>query len=140
MSDKRQSQADRIRQLLEKYAHVPDRYVTLPMILNLGIASHTRRIHELRKAGYNIEMIESYADGQRRTAYRLIPNTPEERQAIVSARSAAFQKVFKKRCDWCKKRFESSREDAECCSDACRSARWKKVVEGKGSAVVQVDF
>lgn len=43
-----------------------------PTLLRLGIASHTRRIHELRKAGHNIEMRDEYVGGQRHTSYRLV--------------------------------------------------------------------
>ncbi len=72
---KRESQAQRILNLLERYWH-PDAdkwaWCPLPVIMNLGIASHTRRIHELRRAGHNIEIRKEYVDGQLHTAYRLI--------------------------------------------------------------------
>jgi hypothetical protein len=45
--------------------------VGLPHILGLGIASHTRGIHELRKAGHIIEKREQYVGHQRRVWYRL---------------------------------------------------------------------
>ena len=44
----------------------------LPVILSLQIASHTRRIYELRQAGYVIEMRNEWQGRQRRTAYRLV--------------------------------------------------------------------
>ena len=46
-------------------------WVELFSILSLNIACHTRRIHELRKRGYQIEMRDSWVGRQRRTAYRI---------------------------------------------------------------------
>ena len=63
------SQCDRILKLLTEYA---PNFCPLPEILNLRIASHTRRIHELRKAGYKIELRDERVNGQRHTAYRLV--------------------------------------------------------------------
>jgi len=65
----RENQAQRILMLLK---HAND-WVSLPRILELGIASHTRRIHELRKAGHNIEMEDLWEGRQRRVWYRLRP-------------------------------------------------------------------
>jgi hypothetical protein len=48
----------------------------LPAILRLGIACHTRRIHELRKAGHIIEIRDEWVGRERHTAYRLVPPTP----------------------------------------------------------------
>ena len=74
MSGNHQKQADRILALLQStfYAYNPDRFdwVPLPDILALGIASHTRRIFELRKE-WIIELRDERVDGQRRTSYRL---------------------------------------------------------------------
>jgi Helix-turn-helix domain len=67
----RLAQCERILRLLRSYE---GRFVPLPEILNLRIASHTRRIHELRKAGHNIEMHRELVDGQTHTAYRLVEN------------------------------------------------------------------
>lgn len=64
-----ETQAQRLLRLLE---HSSPWWVGLPTIMSLNIASHTRRIHELRKAGHEIEIRNEYVDGQRRTAYRLI--------------------------------------------------------------------
>jgi Helix-turn-helix domain len=67
-------QCDRILSLLENRLNVESNegWVDLPWIMRLGIACHTRRIHELRKAGYVIEMHEEREGTQRRTAYRLL--------------------------------------------------------------------
>jgi Helix-turn-helix domain len=80
MSDKRASQADRILKLLQYYSCGQEAsplrqnysWVSLTLIMQLGIASHTRRIHELRKAGHVIELRDKWVNGQRRTAYRLV--------------------------------------------------------------------
>ena len=68
MTDKRISQADRLLRLLAQ-ALVP---VELPRIMALGIASHTRRISDLRKRGYNIVCEKETVNGQVRTKYRLV--------------------------------------------------------------------
>jgi hypothetical protein len=62
-------QCERILKLLESYA---PNFVPLPEILDLRIASHTRRIHELRKAGHVIEMREHREGMERHTEYRLV--------------------------------------------------------------------
>jgi Helix-turn-helix domain len=62
------SQAERILALLQSRDWVP-----LPLILDLRIACHSKRIHELRRAGYNIEMRETRSGRVRHTAYRLRP-------------------------------------------------------------------
>lgn len=69
-----ETQANRLLRLLENKLNMEsnDGWIDLPWIMRLGIACHTRRIHELRKAGHNIELRDEYVDGQRRTAYRLI--------------------------------------------------------------------
>lgn len=64
---KRQGQCDRILALLRSKP-----YVTLPEILNLRIASHTRRIQELRKAGYVIEIELTHINGEVHSAYKLL--------------------------------------------------------------------
>jgi len=75
MSD-RQTQRARLLALLQShgFSYSPKpRYgwVALPEIMALGIASHTRRIHELRKE-WDIELRDEWVGGQRRTAYRLL--------------------------------------------------------------------
>jgi hypothetical protein len=61
----RQKQSDRILALLQRY---PGDFVPLPMILDLRIASYTRRLHELREDGWLIETIHL---GKHHTAYAL---------------------------------------------------------------------
>ena len=73
----RNKQADRILTLLESCKHVADKWgkeawCDLPHILALGIASHTRRISDLRKRGHVIECRKEWVDGQCRTKYRLV--------------------------------------------------------------------
>jgi hypothetical protein len=68
--DTRQNQCARICRLLEQ---AKGEWVPLPRILDLRIASHTRRIHELRKAGVSVEMHSFWFEGERRTEYRLQP-------------------------------------------------------------------
>lgn len=63
-----QKQAQRILELLLNHK---GEWVELWRILQLGIGSHTRRIHELRSEGWAIEMHESWHGKQRRTAYRI---------------------------------------------------------------------
>ena len=70
MADNRKSQADRILTLLDTYN---GEWVALPRIMGLGIASHTRRISDLRKRGLNVECRKEWIDGQLHTAYRIIP-------------------------------------------------------------------
>ena len=45
--------------------------VTLPEIMELRLASHSRRISDLRKLGYDIICHDEYVDGQRHTKYEL---------------------------------------------------------------------
>lgn len=85
MTDKRKTQCDRLLALLNSKAlrtlegeiiRKSDGsaywdWAALPEIMQLGIASHTRRIHELRK-DWIIVKREEYVKGQRRTAYRLV--------------------------------------------------------------------
>jgi len=61
------NQAHRILRLLASQKWTP-----LPEILDLRIASHTRRIHELRKAGHVIERKEEREKRSRRVWYRLV--------------------------------------------------------------------
>lgn len=68
MSD-RQTQCQRIWELLFSGF---GNWVSLPQIMKLGIASHTRRIHELRKAGHIIEKREQYQGHSRHVWYRLV--------------------------------------------------------------------
>jgi hypothetical protein len=70
------AQADR---LLEFFKARAGRWVPLPDILALGMASHTRRIHELRKDGWAIEMKSTRVGQARHTEYMLLEIQPEVR-------------------------------------------------------------
>jgi len=48
-----------------------DSVSVLDLIEASGACSHTRRIHELRKAGYKIEQFDKYPRGIRASFYRL---------------------------------------------------------------------
>lgn len=48
--------------------------VTLPELLDLRIASLTRRVSDLRAQGWLIECSETRVGKQRRTSYRLVGN------------------------------------------------------------------
>jgi hypothetical protein len=63
-----QPQAQRILNLLREYE---GNWCPLPEIMRLGIASHTRRLFELRKR-FIIEMREEWVGHERHTAYRLV--------------------------------------------------------------------
>jgi len=63
----RQSQAQRVLDVLKK-----NDWVSAWTLSHFAL-SYTRRIHELRRAGYRIEMRDEHVNGQRRTAYRLLP-------------------------------------------------------------------
>jgi hypothetical protein len=63
----RQFQADRILCLLKQHE-----WVDLPQIMNLRIASHTRRISDLRKRGYEITVEKVRVDGSLHTRYKLL--------------------------------------------------------------------
>ena len=73
---KHESQTDRILELLQRAAssplYNPEGWVTLPQIMSLHIASHSRRISDLRERGIEIEIRKEYEGRQLRTAYRLI--------------------------------------------------------------------
>ena len=60
------SQSQRILRLLEQR-----QWVSLPEILALGIASHTRRLSDLREGGYEIECESTWKGRERHTRYRL---------------------------------------------------------------------
>ena len=74
----RQKQADRILALLQANQ---GREVSLPAIMSLGIASHTRRIFELREQGYLIEKSERYVGHQRHVSYTLRGRLSNEAKA-----------------------------------------------------------
>jgi hypothetical protein len=75
--NRRNSQCRALLRLLEAAADRPlfhnGGWVPLPIILTLGIASHTRRISDLRAAGYDIRCEKERTEsGQLRTRYRLV--------------------------------------------------------------------
>jgi hypothetical protein len=70
----RPTQADR---LLAFFKERQGRWVQLSSIMNLYMACHTRRIHELRKRGFIIEMRDHYIEGQRLVEYRFMGKAPE---------------------------------------------------------------
>jgi Helix-turn-helix domain len=82
----RQKQADRILALLQAKEHCTYPWVELPDILSLRIASHTRRIYELRQDGWIIEMQDNwtrYEDhSERHTRYRLLGRLSDEAKAL----------------------------------------------------------
>lgn len=121
---KRQSQTEEILDLFLSRADVDGGWISALTLCKYSL-SYTRRIFEIRQMGYSVDMRDEQIDGQRRTAYRIQPATPEERKERVAAMRTARNGMFKRRCDWCKRRFEAVREDAEVCSDSCRAARWK---------------
>jgi hypothetical protein len=47
-------------------------WVTLPVILSLGIAQYNARIYELRRAGHKIESRTERVRGQVRSYFRLV--------------------------------------------------------------------
>jgi hypothetical protein len=70
MSHHRTSQRDRIFCLL--LANKGE-WVTIPQLLELRIVDYRRRIHEIRKLGWNVEtMPETWKDGYRLSGYKLI--------------------------------------------------------------------
>ncbi len=75
----KQSQADRILALLQRWK---GSWVTLPEILRLGIACHTKRISELRRAGHLIELRDNWTKEDalrvRHTAYRWMGQLTDE--------------------------------------------------------------
>jgi len=64
---KTKSQEQRILDLFARY-----KKVTLPMILDLRVASYRRRISDLREKGLNIVNYIEMKDGIRCSYYRLI--------------------------------------------------------------------
>jgi Txe/YoeB family toxin of Txe-Axe toxin-antitoxin module len=58
--------------ILKKLQEYEGRFVPLPEILSMFIGSYTRRITEIRRAGYNVELKDERVNGQRHTAYRLV--------------------------------------------------------------------
>jgi hypothetical protein len=72
----RQTQCDRILFLLQA---AEGRWVGLFRIMQLHIASHTRRIHELRKDGHVIEMQSHFIGRQRLVEYRLVEKLSAEK-------------------------------------------------------------
>ncbi len=66
----RQTQCQRILELLRSACRPG--WVPLPRIMELGIASHTRRLTEIRRAGHTIEKREKYEGHSRHVWYRLV--------------------------------------------------------------------
>ena len=69
MTNNRKSQEDRILNILEVYA--PE-WVPLNRILDLRIASYTRRISELRKRGHAVECQTERVGNETHSKYRLV--------------------------------------------------------------------
>ena len=67
MSEHRRSQCDRILALITSYGEFG---CPLPEIMKLGIACHTKRIHELRQQGHLIECWMTTVDGIRHSLYK----------------------------------------------------------------------
>ena len=63
------NQAKRILSLLLNYQ---GNWVPLPEILDLRIARYGARIMEIRRAGYQVEMQDSWHGRERHTAYRIV--------------------------------------------------------------------
>lgn len=78
--NKRQTQADRILELLQIYSKqfTPEwRWVDAIDLSRISL-SFTRRIFELRQAGHIIELDDKWNNGKRRTRYRLASQQPAE--------------------------------------------------------------
>src|ERR1700688_2782505 len=80
MSEKHISQEDRLLARLDRGINWIDRegWVSLPSIMELGIASHTKIISNLRAAGHNIECEKKFVDGVMHVRYRLVCPVPVE--------------------------------------------------------------
>ena len=76
----RQTQCDRLIRLFESRSL--GALVALPEILDLRIASYTKRIHELRSQGYLIEMVEGKRskEGKRFIYYQLLGKLSNQKQ------------------------------------------------------------
>ena len=72
----RQTQFDRLLGLLQANAGRP---VALPAILSLGIASHTRRLFEIRQAGWLVEMKDYYVGHSRHVSYTLLGKLSDQK-------------------------------------------------------------
>jgi len=68
------AQCQRILKLLQSYE---GRFVPLPEILDLRIASYTKRLSELRASGCIIELHEERLGHERHTSYRLVQEPHE---------------------------------------------------------------
>jgi hypothetical protein len=71
----RETQCRRLLSLLEG-----GRWIGLPEIMDLRLASHTRRLHELRKQGHIIQIDDQWVSGRRQVRYRLL--RPAEQGAL----------------------------------------------------------
>ena len=69
MNSNRKSQCDRILALITSYGEFG---CPLPEIMKLGIASHTRRVSDLRKQQFDIRCETEWVDGVRHSRYRLV--------------------------------------------------------------------
>lgn len=61
-------QAKRLLSYFESYC---GEWIPLPDLMNLRMASLTRRIHEIRKAGFNVQMKDKWEARQRHVWYML---------------------------------------------------------------------
>jgi hypothetical protein len=52
-------------------------WISLPEILDLRIASYTRRLSDLRELGFRIECETKWVNGVRHSKYRLLPEMRE---------------------------------------------------------------
>jgi hypothetical protein len=72
---KRETQCQRLLNLLREHR---GHDVDLPLILNLRIASYTRRLTDLRRKGYDIRCSPYRTrDGELRSAYQLVSEPGE---------------------------------------------------------------
>ncbi|MCU1286373.1 MAG: hypothetical protein JWO13_2723 [Acidobacteriales bacterium] len=69
-------QPTQAQRILSRLNQTPNHWVPLPVILEMGIAQYSARIHELRAEGHNIENRTERIDGVRYSWFRIVPATP----------------------------------------------------------------
>jgi hypothetical protein len=62
--------------VLDKLREYAPNFCPLPELMNLRCASLTRRLFELRKAGYQIDLHDEWVGRERHTSYRLVEPKP----------------------------------------------------------------
>lgn len=118
----RTSQRDRVLHRLEKGPAT-----MWQLTVDLGILRPGARIFELRQQGYEITSTEQMLSGKRVVTYRLEGRGDSQKQdAPTGTDGNGSNGHISGVCLECEKLFRTKKRTKRFCSDACRTAHWKR--------------